>query len=187
MNYNKIEIQTLIVKIMVIQELFKLKNRMIGKVVKIEKNDNQFEGIKQDCYCLDIIDDEGDQYKEQIPCIQNILNEFNNEIKRLLPETKDLQDQDDIMNILKGKRFLWVKRQFGSQLIDIQPIHYFFPSKLSEDDEQNIDEIIHKYKSQLPDIIDQFKKENKIQIHDESFKEGYIQGVKDYLKEKTKR
>ena len=50
MNYNKIEIQTLIVKIMVIQELFKLKNRMIGKVVKIEKNDNQFEGIKQDCY-----------------------------------------------------------------------------------------------------------------------------------------
>ncbi|MDO8623161.1 MAG: hypothetical protein Q7R52_02850 [archaeon] len=166
---------------MVIQELFKPKNKIVGKVVKIEKQDNALEGIKQDYYCFDIITDEGDHYKEEIPCRKEVINSLINEIKRLLPETTDMQDEEDIIRKLHFKRFEWVKRQFGSQILELPPLFYFFPQEVKEKSEQTEEEINYKYSKKIPELIEYAHKENP-ELDEKSFKEGFYAGVHTALK-----
>lgn len=165
---------------MVIQELFKPKNKIIGKIIKIEKKDNALEGIKQNYYCFDIQTEEGEHFKEEIPCRQEVLNSLINEIKRLIPETLEMQDEDDIIRKLQGRRFEFVKKQFGSKILELPPLFYFFPQEVREKSEKTEQEITSKYSTKIPELFEQEKIENP-EIDEKSYKAGYYAGIKSCL------
>lgn len=112
---------------------------IIGKLIKVEIQPSNLEGIEQKEYYLEIENDNGDFVQEWVSIgpgeegekivKKSILDYYLQVVFSHFPETKNFSEHKEVFLYLKNKIIKWVRKPLGEPIKDIPPRLYYVPQK----------------------------------------------------------